>query len=860
MKKFIVLALAVILIGVAVPGAQAEYWNEGNYGYSEETAYVIDSISDFVEFQTRVNNGTEPKGSYYKLGINLNLAGNYPKWIPIGTESSPFKGHFNGNGKTITMYTEKYPQETLTARDIEYNSSLFGSIATDNDYAVKDLTVKGTIQGSFLAAGIVLRLYKGSVENCTFTGTLSSRGYSDVSSESFYHIVASAGGIAGYVLGGTIKNCTVKSSEITIRPYFSGKWSIYPGGGNVGGIAAELNGGAVEGCLVSDSTIQAAPHAPKDQAVSSIYLGGIVGLLNTGTLRNNFSYAQVVSSHANPSIANKDSKYCAGGIIGQIDSSNINVELNVYTGAAHGIGYDAGGGASDEPGCVNAGKITLTITTASFPSGNIGDYYSESLTATTTGGTWPVTWALTSGTLPAGFTLNADGTISGSPTAKGSYKFTVKASIGSSGIISATKEYTITIADNQPSYSLTVKNTSLSSGTVNKSYAETLKAELTGAELPATWSYTGTLPPGLTLNTSGTITGTPTKAGEYTFTVKAVFGAFEGAKSFTVKITAGGGTELPEAEDDIAPEFKAHQPDLDGIIVVNFYAYMPEISGVNYNNSYVNFKILNDTSYNPTQEYDPSFTAAGKLGTYYGFRCCVTSVQMADPITATLHYGNGLTVEHTYKLTDYLDKYYYASATPELLRNVVGAMKDYGHYAQIALAEVNGWEIGKDHLETNATNVYTASDIEEARQAVDDYAKSWNVGNSGIKSIGYRLALDADTIIELFIRPNDDYNGNVSAYSRGVIGITDTSANIAVKQSDGRYLVQISGIPAHRLDYTNVIRVVTDKGEFDVKVSALSYVNTILNSEKYNDNMKKAVTSLYKYYKAAKEYWENNNQ
>ena len=96
------------------------------------------------------------------------------------------------------------------------------------------------------------------------------------------------------------------------------------------------------------------------------------------------------------------------------------------------------------------------------------------------------------------------------------------------------------------------------------------------------------------------------------------------------------------------------------------------------------------------------------------------------------------------------------------------------------------------------------------------------------------------------------------AYSRVVIGITDTNANIAVKQSDGRYLVQISGIPAHRLDYTNTIRVVTDKGEFDVKVSALSYVNTILNSEKYNDNMKKAVTSLYKYHKAAKEYWESN--
>ncbi len=58
----------------------------------------------------------------------------------------------------------------------------------------------------------------------------------------------------------------------------------------------------------------------------------------------------------------------------------------------------------------------------------------------------------------------------------------------------------------------------------------------------------------------------------------------------------------------------------------------------------------------------------GKLGTYYGFSCHLTSIQMADPITATLHYGNDLTVEHTYKLTDYFDKYYTASTTPEALK------------------------------------------------------------------------------------------------------------------------------------------------------------------------------------------------
>ena len=227
---------------------------------------------------------------------------------------------------------------------------------------------------------------------------------------------------------------------------------------------------------------------------------------------------------------------------------------------------------------------------------------------------------------------------------------------------------------------------------------------------------------------------------------------------------------------------------------------------------------------------------------------------MADPITATLHYGNDQTLTHQYTLTEYIDKYYSNASSSQALRNLLGAMKDYGYYAQVALAETNGWRIGIDHLAMDYANVYTDADIEDAIQAVAQYAKSWNVGSSGIKSIGYRLVLDSDTALELFLRPADDYTGSVSAYSRGAIGITDTNANLAVRQSDGRYLVQISGIPAHRLDYTNTIEVITDKGRFDIKVSALSYVNTILTSSKYNDNMKKAVTSLYRYYKATKEY------
>jgi LPXTG-motif cell wall-anchored protein len=64
-----------------------------------------------------------------------------------------------------------------------------------------------------------------------------------------------------------------------------------------------------------------------------------------------------------------------------------------------------------------------TITTAFLPSGAVGTAYSQTLAAT--GGT-PITWT-TDGPLPGGLSLSAAGVISGTPTATGTFKFTVKA-------------------------------------------------------------------------------------------------------------------------------------------------------------------------------------------------------------------------------------------------------------------------------------------------------------------------------------------------------------------------------------------------------------------------------------------------
>ena len=72
-------------------------------------------------------------------------------------------------------------------------------------------------------------------------------------------------------------------------------------------------------------------------------------------------------------------------------------------------------------------KYPPTITTASLPNGEVGKIYNQTLEAT---GSDTITWSVTSGSLPAGLTLNNGGMITGTPTAQGESTFTVTATNG----------------------------------------------------------------------------------------------------------------------------------------------------------------------------------------------------------------------------------------------------------------------------------------------------------------------------------------------------------------------------------------------------------------------------------------------
>ena len=171
----------------------------------------------------------------------------------------------------------------------------------------------------------------------------------------------------------------------------------------------------------------------------------------------------------------------------------------------------------------------VTLNPANLPSAEGGTPYSQQLAASPMSGN--EVFSLTSGSLPQGLTLSPTGLLSGTTTQTGVFSFRVSVT-GFNGQCGAFRDYQLAVSGCAP---ITLTPASLTNGTIGTAYNQTVSATPSG-----TYNFSvtsGALPPGVTLNAAtGSLTGTPTGAGAFSFRITASNGACSGARDYSVTI------------------------------------------------------------------------------------------------------------------------------------------------------------------------------------------------------------------------------------------------------------------------------------------------------------------------------------
>ena len=211
-----------------------------------------------------------------------------------------------------------------------------------------------------------------------------------------------------------------------------------------------------------------------------------------------------------------------------------------------------------------AAAWALRFTDESFftPVGAVGSPYSFAFAgAGGCGPALPYQYNLLSGSLPPGLTLAKSGLVSGTPTHAGSWSFWVNLSDQNPPSASwcvpseAQREFSITIngaggggppPGPAPSPSISITTGNLPEANAGSPYSLTFAASGSATK---SWTITaGSLPAGLSFASNGVLSGTPTSAGNATFTVKVSAGGATSQKEFTLQVAAALQIDAPASQ------------------------------------------------------------------------------------------------------------------------------------------------------------------------------------------------------------------------------------------------------------------------------------------------------------------------
>ncbi|QJU55552.1 putative Ig domain-containing protein [Herbiconiux sp. KACC 21604] len=202
-------------------------------------------------------------------------------------------------------------------------------------------------------------------------------------------------------------------------------------------------------------------------------------------------------------------------------------------------------------------RITVTpavptapvITSAAPPNGTVGVAYPRhQLTAS---GSPSATFTVSRGSLPPGLNLDERTfEIYGIPAVAGRFEFTIKAENGVG--VADSLDYAVVIAP-ATAVAPTITSGTPTAGTVGTKYSG-FTITSSGSPAPRFTVTSGSLPAGLSLDAAtGSLAGTPTKAGRFAFTVTATNVAGQDSREYTMVIEAAGPTPTPTPTPTATP-------------------------------------------------------------------------------------------------------------------------------------------------------------------------------------------------------------------------------------------------------------------------------------------------------------------
>lgn len=290
--------------GTSIDGAEA---NEA-YSYDSNTKTITIYSGEGLKVAADVvNSGDNDINIILDNDIDLSDI----DWTPIGTESRPYTGTFDGGTYTITgLKIDKSGTDYV---------GLIGCLGSEGK--VQNVTLTNiSVSGANCVGGIAGQNY-GTVENCSVNGTVTGKGFTDT------------GGIAGSNYG-TISGC---SAEGTVT-----------GSVNVGGIA----GGSYLGVIIDGC------HSTADvSGISSV--GGVLGNLG------NNSFLMACYSTGNVTATITYGYAHVGGVVGINGQGTVTACYHATGKITSSVGDRIGGIA----GCNDQGTFTACYWDSNLSSG-----------------------------------------------------------------------------------------------------------------------------------------------------------------------------------------------------------------------------------------------------------------------------------------------------------------------------------------------------------------------------------------------------------------------------------------------------------------------------------------------------------